>query len=300
MSIAVHPKAGQLCKYYVRKPERKILVRLSYDSICTFDRLFQNREIEATKYDQTARAELVLIIGEPRMNSGPYGVFAGPAATLLRHVNRIIRPAEPGDRFLHNCRAVIHVGANSGQESKVYDRFGLDVVWIEPIPDVYAELVANIAEYPRQRAIQALITDKDGETIVLNVANDGGASSSILELGDHKDIWPDVAYVGRIDCISKTLVTALAEANVDPARYDALVMDTQGSELLVLKGAEPLLVNFKYIKTEAADFEVYYGCVKLDELEQYLGARGFKAVRRDCFAERAEGGACYDVLFKRR
>ena len=49
--------------------------------------------------------------------------------------------------------------------------------------------------------------------------------------------------------------------NVRAARsaWDALVMDTQEPELLILKGAEPMLSQFKYIKTEAADFESYVG-----------------------------------------
>ena len=233
------------------------------------------------------------------MTTGHGSLSSRTIAALKRGFNRIARPGPPRDRYLQKCRGVVHVGANSGQERRVYERQGLEVFWIEPVPDVFGELTANIAPYPRQRALRALVTDKDGETVTLNIASNGGASSSILDLNEHKDIWPDVTYVGRIDCVSKTLVTALAEAGIDAAKFDALVMDTQGSELLVLKGAEPLLAGFKYIKTEAADFEVYRGCVRLAELESYLSARGFKVVRKDAFARRAEGGACYDVLFAR-
>jgi FkbM family methyltransferase len=215
---------------------------------------------------------------------------------MLRH----FKPVLPANRFLDECRGVIHVGANSGQERKLYNKFGLNVVWIEPIPSVYAELQSNISRYPRQKAIQALVTDSDGKTIVLNVASNGGASSSILELRDHKEIWPDVTYVSKVECVSKTLATVVGEANIDMKRYDALIMDTQGSELLVLRGGEPLLDGFKYIKTEAADFEMYAGCVQLAELEAYLGARGFVAVRKDRFKETPQGDGCYDVLFQRR
>lgn len=227
-----------------------------------------------------------------------YDQLPKPLARLGRHLLRLVSPGRRNNG-LSQCRGVIHVGANSGQERKVYARLGLDVLWIEPIPGVFAELVANIARFPRQKAIQALVTDKDGEPIVLNIASNGGASSSILDLGQHEDVWPDVTYVGRIECTSKTLVTALAEAGVDLARYDGLVMDTQGSELLVLKGAEPLLSGFKYIKTEAADFEMYKGCVRFGELEAYLAARGFSIVRKEPFAQRTAGGSVYDVLFER-
>ncbi len=223
-----------------------------------------------------------------------------PLAKLGRRVKRLFRSGEDADHYLTKCRGVIHVGANTGQERDIYHRHGLNVIWVEPIPEVYDALVAHIAEHPRQRAIRALVTDRDGEIKVLNVANNGGASSSILDLHDHKDIWPSVHYVGKVECVSKTLVTILAEAGIDPAEYDALVMDTQGSELLVLKGAEPWLHHFKYIKTEAADFEAYRGCVQLDELVAFLTARGFRVRRKDRFAKRSEGGAYFDLLLDRK
>ncbi|MGC8170010.1 hypothetical protein, partial [Salmonella enterica] len=79
----------------------------------------------------------------------------------------------------------------------------LDVLWIEPIPTVFETLQAYIANYPKQKAVQALITDRDGQEITLHIANNAGASSSIFELGEHKDVWPDVAYSGNITCLSK-------------------------------------------------------------------------------------------------
>ncbi|MEO8465541.1 MAG: hypothetical protein ABI640_09395 [Gammaproteobacteria bacterium] len=67
-------------------------------------------------------------------------------------------------------------------------RHRLDVLWIEPIQDVFATLRKNIAEYPRQRALQALVTDRDDHEYEFHVANDAGESSSILELKQHKDV----------------------------------------------------------------------------------------------------------------
>ncbi len=206
--------------------------------------------------------------------------------------------AEPVD-FLRSCSGVIHVGANSGQERELYARYGLNVVWIEPIPEVYVALADNIVGYPSQTAINALITDKDGETYTLHVANNEGASSSILDLHDHRDIWPDVHYVRDIVVFSATLPAALHRAGVSLRDYDALVMDTQGSELLVLRGAAPMLRGFKWIKTEAADFEAYKGCTTVSELVDYLRPFGFRLHHKDQFATRTAGGAYFDILFKR-
>jgi hypothetical protein len=47
------------------------------------------------------------------------------------------------------------------------------VLWIEPLPDVFATLAANIAGSPRQRAIECLVTDRDDLPYEFNVANNG-------------------------------------------------------------------------------------------------------------------------------
>jgi FkbM family methyltransferase len=142
------------------------------------------------------------------------------------------------DRFLRSVRGVVHVGANVGQERELYRRHDLDVLWIEPIPDVFATLSNNIAGMPRQRALRALVTDRDDAEYEFHIANNAGESSSILDLKEHRDVWPTVDFTQTIKLKSITLTTLLERERVDLARYDALVMDTQGSELLVLRGAE--------------------------------------------------------------
>ena len=203
------------------------------------------------------------------------------------------------DRFLHSVRGVIHVGANLGQERAQYARLGLDVLWIEPIPEICDTLRANLAPFPQQCALEALVTDVDDREYEFHVANNSGESSSILELKDHRDVWPDVAFTRSITLHGVTLPTLLAREGIDVARYDALVMDTQGSELLVLQGAETLLPRFSYIKTEVPDFEAYQGCVQLDDLSEFLAARGFRELVRNRWISREAGGHYYDIVYRR-
>jgi FkbM family methyltransferase len=202
--------------------------------------------------------------------------------------------------YLSRCRGVIHVGANSGQERDLYARHGLRVVWIEPIPEVYNRLLSNVAALPHHVALRALITDQDGASCTLHVANNDGASSSILDLALHRDIWPTVDYVVAITMESKTLPAVLAEAGLNAADYDALVIDTQGSELLVLRGAERLLHGFTYIQTEAADFESYKDGTTVAQITKVLSERGFSLVRKEVFATRREGGKYFELVFKSR
>ena len=130
-----------------------------------------------------------------------------PKSSLVRKLRRMLgvdeilknqRALIDSDNFLNSVASVIHVGANIGQERELYDRFGVRVLWIEPIPSVFEELQANIATFKRQQAVQALATDVDNQEYQLNVASNNGASSSILELNEHKDIWPGIKYVDSI------------------------------------------------------------------------------------------------------
>jgi len=203
-----------------------------------------------------------------------------------------------GDRFLKEVSGVVHVGANTGQERGIYDKLSLDVIWIEPIPEVFAKLQDNLRSFPRQRAIRCLVTDKDDEENVLHVSNNDGLSSSILDLKDHKDIWPEVTYARSIRIMSTTLTSLFAREGIDASKYQALIMDTQGTELLVLRGSIPLLKGFRYIKTEVPDFVAYAGCCLLSDMEAFMGEHEYSEISRTKFAERPQGGAYYDVVFK--
>jgi FkbM family methyltransferase len=202
-------------------------------------------------------------------------------------------------RFLRDIRGVIHVGANTGQERNAYGAHGLSVLWIEPIPEVFGELLVNIATFARQRAICALVSDSDGATHAFHVASNHGQSSSVLPLKHHRDIWPEVHFDRTIELTGWTLLTLLERHGIDGRTHDALVLDTQGAEMSVLRGAGSLLREFRYVKVEAADFELYEGCCTLAELSAFLASHGFAERSRRRFAQSPQGGSCYDVVFRR-
>ena len=203
------------------------------------------------------------------------------------------------DKFLKDISGVVHVGANIGQERERYNNYGLSVIWVEPIPDVFERLNKNIKPYNNQLAIQALITDLDDKQYEFHIANNDGASSSIYELKHHKDIWPSVNYQKSISIKSTTLTSLFKNKSIDISKYQALIMDTQGSQLLVLKGSIPILNRFKYVKTDVADFESYKGCCQLLEIIDFMNEHGFKEHSRKKFAQRAAGGNYYDIIFEK-
>jgi FkbM family methyltransferase len=211
---------------------------------------------------------------------------------------RRLRP-DPND-YLRSCSGIIHIGANTGQERDTYAGYRLPVIWIEPLPTQFEQLKQNIKAHPNQIAINALITDRDDISTILHISNNDGLSSSILDLSLHRDIWPDVHYVSDIAVNSVRLQTAISRAGLDISNYDALVMDTQGSELLILRGLGEDITHFQYIKTEAADFESYTGCATVSEISEFLiSSYGYRLLRKDRFAQRDAGGSYFDLLFGR-
>jgi len=175
----------------------------------------------------------------------------------------------------------------------------LQVVWIEPLPDVFQLLQHNIRMFSSQLGINALVGEHDGEKIKLHVSPGTRAASSIFPIKEVTMIWPDVSYESEITLVSRTLPSLLKEHRIDLADYKALVMDTQGSELLILRGAESILHNFDYIKLEAANFEIYEGCALLEDIQIFLAEHGFEESSRYLFAAKGER-QCYDVVFKKR
>ena len=115
----------------------------------------------------------------------------------------------------------------------------------------------------------------------------------------HKNIWPKVKLSRTIKLKSITLKRLIAQQRIDIQKYDSLVMDTQGSELLILEGSGELIRNFKFIKTEVADFESYLGCCQFDQIDEFMSSNGFKLISKNIFAKTEKGGKYYDVIYMR-
>jgi FkbM family methyltransferase len=201
--------------------------------------------------------------------------------------------------YLWKSHGIIHIGANAGQERELYGAFGLYVMWIEPIPEVFEMLRLNISEFPKQRAYNYLVADDDGKEYQLHIADNDGASSSILDFGKHTEMYPQIAYKGAITVRAVTLSSILAAEQLDIRRFDALVLDTQGSELTILTGAVDLLPHFKFVKVEVPDFESYKGCCQIRELSGFMSSNGFRERSRHPFTHTPGVGTYFDVVYER-
>jgi len=202
-------------------------------------------------------------------------------------------------RFAAKCKGLIHIGAHDGEESWIYNALKVPrVLWVEGDPDLMPRLRAKVSAFRGQSAVEALLTEKAGETVKFYVTNNDGASSSVLPLGRCSEMYPDIRVTAEKTLFSNTL-DRLLESQDPQAMIDGMVIDVQGAELAVLRGAGPKINQFRWIFAECADFEIYQGCCTLKTLSEFLLGEGYNEVKRFPAKVTPGVGTAWDVLFQR-
>lgn len=219
--------------------------------------------------------------------------------SFLKQIRRVFKRLYlgPFDIFLKEVHGVIHIGANEGQEREHYSKYGLQkVLWVEADPEAFKKLKKNISQYKNQIALNYLVLDKK-KMNNFNISNANGNASSVLELSKHKKMYPDVKYIRKIFLPSYTLGDIIKRERINIKNYQALILDVQGSELKVLKGTNKLLYNFKYIKLECSNFEVYKKNPNIKEISDYLLKYNFKEVKRIKIDKNKKNEEVFDILY---
>ena len=199
------------------------------------------------------------------------------------------------DKYGINCTGILHVGASTGQERDTYAELNIpEVLWIEAIPFVFAELKENLLPYQNQIAIKACISDVDNEEVVFNISNNEAQSSSFLELGTHTEIHPEVHYIEQIklETIRLDSLFNLLERDIKHINFGNF--DLQGCELKALKSLGKIINQFDYFYLEVNQKETYKGCALVWEIDEFLSDFGR--------VETGEwvGGCWSDALYVRR
>ncbi len=170
-----------------------------------------------------------------------------------------------------------HVGSHDCEELTIYnDKFGIkpeDIVWVDALAFKVNESTARGIP----NVYHALITDKDDEDILFNVANNI-QSSSILEFGTHSTEHPGVVFIDKIHQKSITIDTFFQRNNLDASKYDFWNFDIQGAELLALKGATESIKYAKALYLEVNSKELYKNCALIQDIDEYLLQFNFKRV----------------------
>jgi FkbM family methyltransferase len=144
------------------------------------------------------------------------------------------------EHFGINC--VVDVGANSGGFASTIRGLGYSgrIVSLEPLSGPFEILAAQAAKDPDWEALRVAAGDGDGD-IRINIAGNGGASSSVLAMLDtHADAAPESRYVGAEVVPQRRLDGLLPKLGIEPSHPAFLKLDVQGYEAAVLDGAVEL------------------------------------------------------------
>lgn len=179
---------------------------------------------------------------------------------------------------------VCQVGAHEGQEIEMFKELGIKQgKFFEPCKEAFYKLLKH--KIPGYQFYQTALGSESGLYLMINKTKvNEGQSNSLLKPKIHLDYYPDITFdeteevgVNKLDWFTFPVC-------------NLLVMDVQGYELEVLKGATETLKGIDYIYTEVNREELYEGCVMVDELDNFLS--DFKRVETK-WTNRGWGDAMY-------
>jgi FkbM family methyltransferase len=148
--------------------------------------------------------------------------------------------------LVHRGDAVVEVGANTGYYTRLFSQLvGArgHVHAFEPAPPTFAELQANLRHAPRGRVALnncALADEERMADLYLPGEDHGQAALTRHTFGS----WADADVpVHTYSCRTTTLDAYAATARLDALSF--VKCDTEGAELLVLRGAQETIRRFK-------------------------------------------------------
>ena len=83
-----------------------------------------------------------------------------------------------------NSKGILHLGAHRGKEAEIYNWLNKKVIWVEAIPEIFEELKMNVNYHYNQKALKALLGEKDVKNINFYISNKDQSCSSIFNLSE--------------------------------------------------------------------------------------------------------------------
>lgn len=180
------------------------------------------------------------------------------------------------DKYGIRPRGVFHVGMHEAEEHAIYRDAGVvgPIIFVEANRDL-AHAYRHDDEYCH--VVHAAVSDCV-EEVEFNITNNG-QSSSILELGDHAQIYPHIQYVDKVKMKTTTISHINKVVGYNENAWNILNLDIQGAELKALKGINDYIFgHIDAIFTEVNYREMYKGCALVGEIDEFLAEKGFKKV----------------------
>jgi len=164
------------------------------------------------------------------------------------------------DRHRMGVQGVIHIGGNTGEEYDMYRKCNINpIIWFEPgiaHKDIQGGLVMPFALGAERR--EDFLWESFPST----------KHTSFLQPYLHLLYYPDIGF--RSALVSTDVYRLDAFYNKDIPSANFIVLDTNGYELEVLKGAAFSLPFIKYIYTEIYSKELYKDVPMVEQIDEYL------------------------------
>jgi FkbM family methyltransferase len=158
------------------------------------------------------------------------------------------------ESLILQSKGVLHIGAHRGLEAPFYSNLQRNVIWIEAIPNIFDDLLINIAPFENQSAFLALLGEEDKAAKKMYLSSNDYMSSSVFQFGeamDHKNL----SMKDEITLPMKKLDSLFTSEDLFDFKH--WVIDVQGSEVLVLSGAGSLLKNVHSLEIEVSTKSEY-------------------------------------------
>jgi FkbM family methyltransferase len=196
------------------------------------------------------------------------------------------------NKYNLKIEGIILIGAHYGNEyDELISTGAKNIIMFEPLKNNFEVLSNNIKD-ENVILVNKALGNENKKVIMFVESENKGMSSSVLEPKLHINYYPHIVFneTEEVDMIR------LDDMNLDENKYNFILIDVQGYEMEVFKGAEKTLENIDYIITEINNVELYRNCVMFKNLTEYLNKFGF-VVADD--KEATNGSIWGDVLFKK-
>jgi len=188
--------------------------------------------------------------------------------------------------YLAKSKGVLHIGAHRGSERYAYDWFGKSVIWIEANPVIFKELRKNLREFRFQNCYQGLLHSKNNLILDFFLSTNDQASSSIYDFSkkfkEKKIFFQDkkrkIEMYDKIKLKTITLDNLISLQKLNLENFNHWVVDVQGAELEVLKGAKNSLKFCRSITIEVSTENFYENGSTYSSIKEYLNTLNFKVL----------------------
>lgn len=187
-----------------------------------------------------------------------------------------------------NISGILHVGGHYGNVISDYRKYNVNnIVLFEPLSNNFSILTENVKNFTGNIISHQVALGNENKKVIMNVSDNQGQSSSILNPKVHLTAHPEVSFIGTEEVEMKKL------DDYNYKNYNMMVVDVQGYELEVFRGGIKTLQNIDYIFCEVNCDEVYEGNAKIEEVDEFLFQQGFERVEVEWYYSRVFGDAFY-------